>query len=212
MAVTDVGGAATVAIPGGVTMQDEGTPIAGDPRGTLNFVGSGVSVTDVGGVGTVTVPGNGIAVQDEGAPIANNPHDTINFVGAVAASDAGGGVANVTIAGGSPMMDTTLTPAAITFGAAYDNWNPGTLGQTTLIRCTTDGATRNVRGLTGGVDGKIVCLLNVNPSVTHTEGWQVEDPAATPGNRFRSPFNSGGCMYVYDGVLLRWCIITKAAP
>jgi hypothetical protein len=130
---------------------------------------------------------------------------------------SGGGTANFLRAdgtwaaptsGAAPMFDTVLTPAAITFGAAFDNWNPGALGQNTLIRCTTDGSTRNVRGLLGGVDGKVVCLSNVNASISVGESWQAEDPAATAANRFRSGFTSGGCLYRYDGTLARWVLIT----
>ncbi len=106
-----------------------------------------------------------------------------------------------------PMFDTILSPAAITFGAAFDNWNPGVLGQTTLIRCTTDGATRTVRGLVGGADGKIICLLNVNPVVANGEVWAPEDVAATDINRFRTGATSGGAFYYYDGTLLRWCLL-----
>ena len=111
-------------------------------------------------------------------------------------------------AGAAPAFDTILTPAAITFGAAFDNWNPGALGQNTLIRCTTDGSTRSVRGLVGGVNGITVTLMNVNASSATLEAWQPEDAAATAANRFRTGFNSGGCTYYYDGGLSRWVLIT----
>jgi hypothetical protein len=130
---------------------------------------------------------------------------------------SGGGTANflradgtwaAPAAGAAAMFDTVLTPAAISFGAAYDNWNPGALGQNTLIRCTTDGSTRSVRGLVGGVDGKVVCLQNVNSSTAVGESWVAEDAAATAANRFRTGFTSGGCFYRYDGTLSRWVLIT----
>jgi len=101
-----------------------------------------------------------------------------------------------------------VPPAAITFGSSFDNWNPGSLGQNTLIRCTTDGSSRSVRGLVGGVDGKTVTLLNVNSSPSTTESWVGEDAAATAANRFRTGFVSGGCQYVYDGGLSRWALTT----
>ncbi len=139
---------------------------------------------------------------------------TTSLQGVVPAS--GGGTANFLRADGTwaaptggavPMFDTILTPAQITFGSAYDNWNPGALGQNTLIRCTTDGSTRSVRGLVGGVDGKIVCLMNANSSASVGENWVVEDAAATAANRFRTGFLSGGCFYYYDGTLARWVLI-----
>jgi len=130
---------------------------------------------------------------------------------------SGGGTANFLRAdgtwaaptsGAAAMFDTVLNPATITFGAAFDNWNPGALGQNTLIRCTTDGSTRSVRGMVGGVDGKVVCLANVNSSTAVGESWVAEDAAATAANRFRSGFTSGGCLYRYDGTLSRWVLIT----
>ena len=44
---------------GYLTIQDEGTNITNTPHGTINFVGSGVTVTDNSGVATVTVSGGG---------------------------------------------------------------------------------------------------------------------------------------------------------
>ena len=94
-----------IAIGGGsgITIEDEGSPIAGNPHGTVNFVGAGVTATDVGGVATVTIPGGGgggIIIEDEGSPIAGNPHGTVNFVGAGVAATNVGGVATVTVPGG----------------------------------------------------------------------------------------------------------------
>ena len=41
-------------------IQDEGTPLAGAPHDTINFVGAGVSAADAGGgKATVTIPGGG---------------------------------------------------------------------------------------------------------------------------------------------------------
>lgn len=58
---TDAGsGVARITIPGGIaglTFEDEGTPIGGNPHAVVNFVGAGVTATNVGGVATVTIPG-----------------------------------------------------------------------------------------------------------------------------------------------------------
>jgi hypothetical protein len=44
----------------GVAVEDEGTPVAGGPHTTLNFVGTGVTATDGGGgTATITVSGGG---------------------------------------------------------------------------------------------------------------------------------------------------------
>ncbi len=108
---------------GGIIIEDEGTPIAGNPHGTVNFVGAGVTATNVGGVATVTVPSGGVIVQDEGTPIANNPHGTMNFVGAgVTATDIGG-VATITVPGGAALSNAnpeTISDATDSPGVATD--------------------------------------------------------------------------------------------
>lgn len=48
---------------GGVNVKDEGTPIAGNPHTTFNFVGAGVAATNVGGVATITVGGSSAPTQ-----------------------------------------------------------------------------------------------------------------------------------------------------
>lgn len=101
------------------------------------------------------------------------------------------------------ILDVRATP--ISFGAAYDNWAPGTLGRKTLIIATTDGSSRSVRGLVGGADGMVVFILNVNSGVQVID-FQHEDGAASTFNRF---VNAGGAArnggafgtvaYYYDG-------------
>ena len=87
------------------------------------------------------------------------------------------------------LFDTILNPGAISFGPAFDNWNPGALGQITLIRAITDGASRNVQGLVGGVVGKIICLMNIDPAGGNTPTWVHLSGSASAQNRF---VNSGG--------------------
>jgi len=48
---------------GGITVQDEGTPLATDAD-TLNFVGAGVTATGAGGTKTITIPGGGSGIAD----------------------------------------------------------------------------------------------------------------------------------------------------
>ena len=130
---------------------------------------------------------------------------------------SGGGTTNFLRADGTwaavsvPAFDTVLNPTQITFGSAFDNWNPGTFGQNTLVRCTTDGSTRSVRGMVGGVNGITVSLLNVNASSGVGESWVTEDGAATAANRFRSGFTSGCAVYYYDSGLSRWCILSTGS-
>lgn len=92
--------AIAIVLPGSVTVADEGTPIAGAPHTTLDFVGANIVAADAGsGVATITVVAGGVIVEEEGSPIAGGPHTTLNFIGAddaLTATDAGGGQANIT--------------------------------------------------------------------------------------------------------------------
>ena len=103
----------------------------------------------------------------------------------------------------SAYFDTILNPAQIT--GTINDWNVGTLGRVTLVRCSAD-ASRTVRGLVGGDDGKVVYLLNVGATGGNTPNYQHEDGAATAGNRFHNAGGasvsggSSGCVqYYYDG-------------
>lgn len=103
--------------------------------------------------------------------------------GAKPAASGGGGVA--------AMFDKVITGTQITFGAAFDVWDPGTaFGAVTLVLCTTDASTRAVRGLKVPdgpvIDGAIVALQNVNPTPTNTPTWTHMSGTAV---QFR---NSGG--------------------
>ncbi len=59
------GGAPAASGGGGHIIEDEGVPLA--QRGTMNFVGAGVTAADAGGKTVVTIPGGGAGGVD---PIA----------------------------------------------------------------------------------------------------------------------------------------------
>ncbi len=64
---------------GGVTVEDEGTPLA-TIADTLDFVGAGVTATGVGGTKTITIPGGG-----GGTPAGNDEEIQFNNSGAFGA-------------------------------------------------------------------------------------------------------------------------------
>jgi len=114
--VSDVGGVATITIPGGISavaFQEEGTPVVSSA--TLNAVGAGATLTDVGGTATLTIPGT-IQSQEEGANIV--AATIFNFVGAGATVTDVAGVATITIPGGSGIAvqeeGSTIVAAATT--------------------------------------------------------------------------------------------------
>lgn len=119
---------------------------------------------------------------------------------------------------GTPFYDTVIdvTGTPITFGVAYDNWNVGTLGQTTLVKYITDGipsgaSSRQVRGVAGGALGKIISFMNMAPNpLGGVAQFQNEDPAAPAGSKMHNAGASGGggsanggITYYHDGTLWR---------
>lgn len=108
----------------------------------------------------------------------------------------------------SPLFDTEISPAQIVLPT--NNWNPGVFGVITLVRVTTD-ATRVVSGMVGGVEGIIVCLLNVNAVGSNTPIYSDEDALSLAANRFhnsgagsKSGQSSGAVWYRYEAARSRW--------
>jgi hypothetical protein len=101
---TNVGGVATITIPGGngsgIVVQEESSNVLSSAS-TLNFVGAGVTASNVAGVATITVPGGltGVAVQEESSNVVASA-SIINFVGSGVTASNVGGVATVTVPGG----------------------------------------------------------------------------------------------------------------
>lgn len=96
------------------------------------------------------------------------------------------------------------------FTANTDNY---ALGNVTALRVSTD-ASRNLTGMTGGVAGRFLILLNVGaqPIVI------VNDATSTAANRFllasgtNTTIQGGGCcIFWYDTTSSRWRDITRIA-
>ncbi len=167
-----------IAGPGGITLEDEGAPVAGNPHHTINFVGAGVVATDVAGVGTVTIPGgiSGVVVEDEGGPLGS--FTTLNFVGAgVTAANAGGGVASVTVPGGITLEDegapVTGNPhQTLNFvGAGVAATDVAGVGTVTV----TDAVTISAVAIANTAPGAASQVVRVNPTAG---GFNVTLPAA----------------------------------
>lgn len=109
----------------------------------------------------------------------------------------------------SGFFDTVLTPAQIT--GTTNNWNVGTIGRCTLVKYTSD-ATRTVTGLVAGIDGSVVCLLNMNAmGSSNALAFSDNDAGSTAANRFRNAGSAtktggtqGAVWYRYDGSFTRW--------
>lgn len=113
---------------------------------------------------------------------------------------------DITGFGSSIAFTGDITPAQIT--ASQNDYNPTGLSTASVVRLSTDAA-RNLTGLAGGSDGRVVALVNIGafPLVLNNE-----DAASTAANRF-----AFGTTYVlgpnrvivliYDSTSARWRIL-----
>lgn len=101
-----------------------------------------------------------------------------------------------------------ISPAQII--ANTDNYNPTGLSTATVLRLSTD-ASRNLTGLAGGADGRVIVLMNVGAQ----DLVLIHDATSTAENRFYCPNNANltlrqntFAILVYDSTSLRWRVIS----
>lgn len=99
-----------------------------------------------------------------------------------------------------------ITPTQIS--ANTDNWAPSGLSTAGVVRASTD-ASRNLTGLTGGSDGRVILLLNVG---SNDLVLVDESGSSTAGNRFALNANvtlgaDQSSMLYYDGTSSRWRVV-----
>lgn len=125
--LSDILAALTSGAAGGIQVDDEGTPIAGNPHTEVNFVGDGVTVTNVAGVATVTIPGVPPAfditsfVDSFGSLIelgatATNPGFTASYL---SPPDVTANSVTIVDDQGHAVVDETGTPTGFTYAHAY---------------------------------------------------------------------------------------------
>lgn len=109
------------------------------------------------------------------------------------------------------ILSGDISPAQLT--ANTDDWNPTGLSTASVIRVSTD-ASRNLTGIQGGADGRVLILINVGsqPLVL------VHDATSTAANRFflasstnTTVQSNGACILWYDSTSSRWRQITRIA-
>lgn len=100
-----------------------------------------------------------------------------------------------------------ISPAQI--AANTDNWNPTGLASAAVIRASTD-ASRNLTGLVGGSDGRVVLLGNVGAFDLVLK----HDATSTAANRFYCPNNAdktlnqnASAWLMYDTTSSRWRVV-----
>lgn len=101
-------------------------------------------------------------------------------------------------------LSSDISPAQI--AANTNDYNPAGLATASVLRLSTD-ASRNITGLAGGVDGRVLLIFNVgaNPIV-----FVKEDAGSAAANRFDlhagniTLFTNQGLMLWYDAAASRW--------
>lgn len=101
-----------------------------------------------------------------------------------------------------------LNDISASITADQDNWAPTGIATASVIRVTTD-ASRNITGITTGVDGRILVLLNVGANNFVLK----DDTTSTAANRFQLNGDvtvraDNGCAIWYDATSSRWRVWT----
>jgi len=98
-----------------------------------------------------------------------------------------------------------ISPTAL--GADTNDWAPTSLASSSVIRATLSGAGRNLTGLTGGADGRVIILHNVDTTFNLT----LKDASASSSAANRFSFGrdcvltpNQSCILWYDSTSSRW--------
>lgn len=181
-----------------------------DKIGAKVVAGTGVSVSynDTTGETTVsnTDPGSGASVTDEhiqdvvGAMLADGDVD-------LTYDDAGNTETNVVRKASEDFaLPGDISPSQLT--ANTDDWNPTGLSTASTIRFSTD-ASRNLTGLQGGADGRLLILHNIG---SQNAVLKDESASSTAANRFalNADVTLGAdqaALLQYDSTSSRWRLV-----
>lgn len=206
--------------PGGAgggynTIEDEATPLT--QRTTLNFTGAGVSCADASTKTTCTISGGG-STSPGGASGDVQYNDGAGGFGGEAAF-------NYTAASNLLVAPTVrvseefsitgdTSPAQLT---ADQNDYAGCGTTSSVCRLSVDTTARDITGITGGIDGRVLTLVNItNPGYIYLID-EFYNTSSTAANRL----NLGGfnCILsandtatlLYDSTSSRWRIIGGTA-
>jgi hypothetical protein len=188
--------------------------ITGFEGGWFGAASSAGTITEMSGlIGQATVSGgtvttlNGVraTVGQTGGTVTNRHGIYIAVPSGTATNDWGiyqAGAQNNYLGGGL-VMAGDVSPASI--GANQNNYAPTGHATASVLRLTASAA-YNVTGLAGGVDGRILTIMNVG---TNTITLKNQDAASTAANRFAfgtdlvlSPDRTVGL--IYDSTSQRW--------
>lgn len=145
-------------------------------------------------------------LQDENAEYAHDGAAWVAYsaasAGALLAANNLSDVANKATSL-SNLFAADISPAQLTANA--DDYNPTSLSTSTVLRVSSD-ASRNITGLQGGADGRVIVLANVgsNPIVL-----KDSDAASAAANRFALDADltlsaDMSAVLIYDATSSRW--------
>lgn len=193
----------------GHTIQNEGTNLAARPN--LNFIGAGIDCVDnaassrtdctvpspTGDVTDVLGTTNEIEVTNSGGP-----QPTVAFPSTIS-------IPNKTLQVGRFELIGDISPAQLT--ADVNDYNPSGLSTASTLRLSSD-ASRNITGLAGGSDGRILTLHNIgSQNIVLVD----ESASSAASNRFALSGNMsiGGDQSVtlqYDSTSGRWRVLSSS--
>jgi hypothetical protein len=105
------------------------------------------------------------------------------------------------------ILSGDITPATLT--ADQDNYNPSGLATAYCLRLASDNDVRQINGIAGGIDGRIITLINIS-AFDIILGKEIT--TSTAANRFNTESllvsNGGTCILQYDATLSRWQAIS----
>jgi hypothetical protein len=186
--------------------------VTGTPDGTkfLRDDGSWQVPSGAGGIPATIVDVKGDIIAATAADAVARVAVGANGTRLIADSAQAAGVKWDTLA--NDMLNTPyaneISPTAL--AANTDNWNPTNLATATVIRIATDATIRNLTGIVGGADGRVLILVNIN---TTTPINLINDNTSTAANRFMFSGTAGDILtmypnqaarFIYDGTSSRW--------
>lgn len=157
--------------------------------------------------GTATTPARSDHVHAHGSGYSPDAHHARSHDHSNASDGAALLPESVEITGGPFALRGDISPAQIT--ANQNDYNPAGLADATTLRLSTD-ASRNITGLAGGADGRIITVFNIGAfNIVLTD----EDAGSTAANRFALSSNltlagDEACTLQYDSTSSRWRLIS----
>ncbi len=115
---------------------------------------------------------------------------------------------SVLLQGALELQNSTISPSQIT--SNQNDYSPTNLFKSSILRLSTD-ASRDITGITGGLDGRLLFVFNVG---SFDIVLKDEDAGSTAANRFALQADitippDGAALLLYDATSSRWrCVGT----